>query len=289
VAPRGIVAAAVAEVTADALDQHGIPGGPQLRALVFLTICGTVVLAGLTAGPVASLLGQRLPGRDTVAILGVEGLGLALASELRDAGSSVIFLDSNPQSCRRAEEAGFPVVFGDAMREQSMLRARPETVGSAVGLTPNQTLNSLFVSRMRERYGVPTGYVAASDAGAGLTPELVANKAAVVLFEGPHDVERWDVRARHGGMEVEHWIYTGEPEASEDPGDTGGAPAPIGERLVILAIRRGDSATPMHERFTLKEEDVASVAIHVPDRDEAHALLAQRGWRPQQLPDASET
>jgi Trk K+ transport system NAD-binding subunit len=200
----------------------------------------------------------------------------------------VTFLDSNPQSCRRAEEAGFAVVFGDAMREQSMLRARPETVGSAVGLTANQTLNNLFVSRMRERYGVPAGYVAASDADAGLTPELVASKAAVVLFEGAHDVERWDVRSRHGEMEVEHWIYGGEPEPTEEPEDTNGAVPPIRERLVILAIRRGESATPMHDRFTLKAEDVASVAIHLPDREEAHAILEQRGWRPYPLPDASE-
>jgi NhaP-type Na+/H+ or K+/H+ antiporter len=78
VAPRGIVAAAIASITASAMETYHLEGGNALRALVFLTIAGTVLLAGLTAGPVAKLLGVALPGRDTVAILGANGLGLAL-------------------------------------------------------------------------------------------------------------------------------------------------------------------------------------------------------------------
>ena len=53
-APRGIVAAAVASLVAAALEGHGLTGGAELRALVFLTIAGTVVLAGLTARPVGT-------------------------------------------------------------------------------------------------------------------------------------------------------------------------------------------------------------------------------------------
>ena len=48
--------------------------GSELRALVFLTIALTVALAGLTAGPVGTLLGVRLRRRDTVAILGAQTL-----------------------------------------------------------------------------------------------------------------------------------------------------------------------------------------------------------------------
>jgi NhaP-type Na+/H+ or K+/H+ antiporter len=135
VAPRGIVAAAIASLTAVALQKAGLEGATELRALVFLTIGGTVLLAGLTAGPVAALLGQRLPGRDAVAILGAGGMGLALAKELRAAEVPVVFLDANPQSCRRAEEAGFPVVYGDALQERTLTRARFDRVAIAIGLT----------------------------------------------------------------------------------------------------------------------------------------------------------
>ena len=108
IAPRGIVAAAMASAAALALERALMGGAAELLALVFLVIACTVTLAGLTAGPVASLLRQRLPSRDGVLILGAHGLGLLLAEELRSGDVPVVFIDSNAESCRRAEEAGFP-------------------------------------------------------------------------------------------------------------------------------------------------------------------------------------
>jgi NhaP-type Na+/H+ or K+/H+ antiporter len=282
VAPRGIVAAAVAALAAGALDSHGLAGGAELRALVFLTIAGSVVFAGGVAGPLASLLGQRLPGRDTVAILGAQGLGLALAGVLRKAGTPVVFLDSNPGNCRQAEEAGFTVVFGDAMQERTLLRARPRSVGAAIGLTPNQMLNSVFVSRARERFGVPRGYVAVERPESGLASELVETSDVAVLFEGPHDIERWDVRCRHGSVEIETWCYVGAPELAE-----GETPVKVGERFAILSVSRGGKVQPMYAELKLLKGDVAAVAVHSVERDEAHETLRAMGWEPQPAEEAA--
>ncbi len=274
IAPRGIVAAAMASLVAAALEGHGLAGGVELRALVFLTIAGTVVLAGLTGRPVASFLGVRLPGRDTVAILGAQGVGLALASELRDGGTPVVFLDSNPHYCRRAEEAGFSVVFGNALEERTLQRARFDGVGSAIGLTPNETLNGLFVTRAREFFNVPRAYVALEGLAAGVTAEVVRSQDAEILFETPHDVERWDVRSRHGDMEVTH-LQMRKLEEGEVADDEAEAPK---ESFLILAIRRGEHTFPMSTTFKLKEGDVAAVAMHVQEREEALRALARRGW-----------
>jgi NhaP-type Na+/H+ or K+/H+ antiporter len=280
IAPRGIVAAAVASVTATALESHGIAGGPELRAMVFVCIAGTVVLAGLTGGPMATLLKVRLPGRDTVAILGAQGLGLELAIQLRSGDVPVVFLDANPANCRRAEEAGFQVVYGDALQERTLQRARFENVGSAIGLTPNQMLNSIFASRAREHFGVSRGYVAAINPEAGLAPELVEREKIVVLFDGPHDVERWDVRSRHDELEVDFWMYGGEPE-QDASADEGGEPTPkAGERFVILSIRRGEKTMPMHAGLSLAAGDIAAVAIHREERKSAEEILAAQGWAP---------
>jgi Trk K+ transport system NAD-binding subunit/uncharacterized membrane protein (Fun14 family) len=280
IAPRGIVAAAVASVTATALESQGMAGGPELRAMVFLCIAGTVLLAGLTGAPMAALLKVKLPGRDVVAILGAHGLGLELAIQLRNGGVPVIFLDANPWNCRRAEESGFQVIYGDALKERTLQRARFENVGSALGLTPNQMLNSLFASRAREYFGVPRGYVAVSDPEAGLAPELVEREQVVVLFDGPHDVERWDVRSRHDELEIDTWVYGGEPERAAST-DEEGEPAPKpGERFVILSIRRGKKVMPMHAGLSLEAGDVAAVAIHSEERESAEEILAALGWTP---------
>jgi hypothetical protein len=52
------------------------------------------------------------------------------------------------------------------------------------------------------------------------------------------------------------------------------------ERLVILMVRRGDRAFPMHAGRKLQKGDRAEIAVHVPDRDEAYEWLAAAGWEP---------
>ena len=270
IAPRGIVAAAVAALTATALEAAGEPGGGELRALVFMTIAGTVALAGVTALPVASLLGVRLPGRERVGILGIHGLSLALGSALREAGTPVVFLDSNPQSCRRVEDADFPVVFGDALQERTLQRARFESVGTLIGMTPNDALNLQFVARAREFFHVPRCLVALRRRDPDPLDDIVP------LFLGDHDLERWDVRGRHDAVAIEPWVHVGEA-AEDEPGEPLAA---RDERFVVLAARRGKQVSPVQRGWSPRRDDVVSVAVHLPERDEAHARLRELGFAP---------
>ena len=287
IAPRGIVAAAIASITAAALADAGIDGGPTLKALVFLTIAGTVVVSGAAAHPLAWLLDLRLPRRDRVAILGARGLAIALATELREAKVPVVFLESDPKRSRVAEEAGFPVVFGDPLDDRTLLRARPEVVGSAIGLTFSEHFNSLFVQQALDGFDVPRGYVAMESLFGEKTPSLVKQPHADVLFDGPHDHERWDSRWRHDQVVVERFTYGPARRRSSEATAELGAPSqpkPPGprsqERYVILAVTRGARIAPMHMSYTPRQEDVASIALFGPERDEARAALAELGWQP---------
>jgi hypothetical protein len=299
VAPRGIVAAAIASIVAGALEREGMTGGLELRALVFLTIACTVVLAGLTAGFVGGWLGVRLPGRDGVAILSANALGLAMADALRAGGRPVVFLDSNPQKTRVVQEAGHGLVFGNAVEERVMQRARFESIDTVIALTGNDTLNSVFVRRARELFGVQKGLVAVSQTMGGLVSEMIARGEADIVFEGYHDVQRWDVRARRGDVEIVRRRF-GEPleaEAEAPEGEDGeasaggtgsssasppsapaSAPTGPGERYVILTIERGGKVSPMAKSFVPRRGDEATVAIHTPDREEALRLLHAAGW-----------
>jgi len=276
VAPRGIVAAAIASLVALDLERAGIEGGVELRALVFLTIAVTVALAGLTAAPVGNLLGVRLRQRDTVAILSTQALGLALAEELRRGGVPVVLLDSNPAGVRRAQESGFSVVYGNALQESVMQRARFGMVRTVVSLTANRTLNSVFVERARHRFGVPNGLVATSEAGVGLVSEQVESGAAKIVFEGPHDVERWDVRGRRGDVSVEHFAYTA--VESEDTGVEVSNSGGLDERFVMLTVTRDGKTVVMDAKWSFREGDRVAIALHTPEREEALRALARGGW-----------
>ena len=172
IAPRGIVAAAIASITASTLESQGLEGGAALRALVFSTIAGTVVLSGALAYPIAWLLDLRLPQRDRVAIFG-RGAALPLADALREGGVAVLFIESDPKRSQVAEQAGHTVLFGDPLDDRTMQRARMELVGTVIGLTFNEHANSLFAREAREAYGVARGYVAMESFADRHTPRLV--------------------------------------------------------------------------------------------------------------------
>ena len=282
IAPRGIVAAAVASITAATLDAQGMEGGQALRALVFLVIAATVIASGVSARPLSTLLAVRLPRRNRVAILGARGLALALADQLQAADRPVVFLEPDPKRSRVAEEAGYTVVFGDPLEERTMLRARPELVGTAIGLTFNEHLNSLFVRQALDSFGVPTGLVATESLFGEQAPSLLPGENADVLFDGPHDHERWDVRWRHGQVAVERFVFqpAGRP-ARDQPAETDEpkqASSRSRELFVIVSVTRGKRVSPMRMGYTFRPGDIAAVAIYAAEREEAVGLLAAQGW-----------
>jgi hypothetical protein len=113
----------------------------------------------------------------------------------------------------------------------------------------------------------------------GLAPELVQDEKAALLFEAPHDLERWDVRARQDQLELESWVV--QQPALAEGGEEGAEPASLGERCVVLSVTRGSRVSPMHSRFKLREGDVVSVAVYSEERESAHELLRKRGFEPQ--------
>ena len=140
IAPRGIVAAAIASLFARRLVEEGIPGGDELLALVFLVIAATVVLQGGTAGLVASALGVRRPQQGW-AILGANALGRALAWSLERGDEAVVMVDRNAAEAQAAQKDGHHVVYGDASQERTLLQAAIESRRGILGVTPSDGMN----------------------------------------------------------------------------------------------------------------------------------------------------
>lgn len=158
-----------------------------------------------------------------------------------------------------------------------MQRARFGFVRTVVSLTANRTLNSVFVERARDRFGVPNGLVAASEIGTGLVSEQVESGEAKLVFDGPHDVERWDVRDRRGDVAIENFVRV-PVEGSDDEVETTG-PAGLDERYVILIVVRDGATFVMDGKWVFREGDRVAVALHVPEREETISALAEQGWR----------
>lgn len=153
VAPRGIVAAAVASLFALLLEAQGFPEGRRVMALTFLTIIGTVVLQGPTAKPVARMLGVLATARDGFLVVGGNTVGRSLAQAMVRLGPSVMVVDTNPVHVRRCREAGLPARKADALDEVAMEAVPMDSIGNLLALTPSDGVNRLAVRLYAREFG----------------------------------------------------------------------------------------------------------------------------------------
>ena len=271
-APRGIVAAAVASLFAETLTARGEPGGPELRALVFLVIAVTVAVHGLTGGVIARLLGVRRSTEKGWVILGANELSIALASLLEEEQPDILFIDSNPGRARQAELRGFLALNGQGLDTDVLQRADLESRLGCIAVTSNEEVNLLWATRVREEARSAHLYVTLRRSSGGLPPESVHRAGALVLFGGGTHVDLWTARMDMGDAVVERWRHErpsagAEPDALSMGGD---------ERVLPLAIRRRGRVRPMDDQTVLGEGDEVHVAIDHHHREEAEEVL--RSW-----------
>ncbi|HKB78074.1 MAG TPA: sodium:proton antiporter [Thermoanaerobaculia bacterium] len=271
IAPRGIVAAAVASLFAETLQRAHIAGGPELRALVFLVIAVTVLLSGISAGLVASLLGVRRMTQSGYLILGANGVARALARLLLSGGEDAVLIDSNPQVCHAAEADGLRVIYGSGLSEHVQLLAEADVRQGAIGATSNDEVNLLFTRRMRRDYKVPVSWVALRRGQGSVTPEMVRKLDTHILFGQPRNFELWSSRLERR-VQIESWIRTGEVPW---PAGLSAAEEPL---FLAIALQRGKKIVPVDEETAFRKHDVLHLALSPEKRDEAVQFLRALGW-----------
>lgn len=279
-APRGVVAAAVAALFAQSLAVEGVPGAPELQALVFLVIAVTVVVQGGLAGVVASALGVRRLESQGSAVVGANPIGRTLAHALEQTGETVVLLDSSDSECERARREGLEVVEGDATEEQTLLRADLAGRRSLVAVTPNQSLNLRVVKLAKNRFDMERVAVGLSRQYGGLEEAQVHETGAGMLFGEPIDMEFWSHEFREGSVDISRWRFLGGAEH--------GAPGPGGEawrdregvELLPLVMIRDQRAEPVTDRIEFQAGDEVYFVWPYAAGGRAGQWLSGRGWEP---------
>ncbi len=274
IAPRGIVAAAVASHFAVELDRFGIGGGTELRALVFLVIAATVVVAGLSGGFVARTLGLQVREGTGWVILGANELARVLARELAVYGTPTICIDSNPEHCRIASEEGLETVCGNGFDERTLHAAAIETAYGVVGLAPNEEVNLRFVETAEHESHGLTRSLALTTVEETVTPTMAHEIGATVLFGRDRDLDAWMVQLRHKFAQIEEWQLAGGP-ASEDHYRT---PGNEPDSLLPLVLERGGKVVPVDDGVRYQDGDRVTFAVNDRGRSEATEWFELWGW-----------
>jgi NhaP-type Na+/H+ or K+/H+ antiporter len=288
-APRGIVAAAVASLFAETLAAEQIGGGAELRALVFLVIGVTVLVQGATGGLVARMLGLKRDTGRGYAIFGANELAHTMARLLREEGEEVVFLDSNPQAATIVERDKFKVIFGNVLEERTLARAQLDDRAICLAMTTNEEANLLFAMHALEDFKVPDVYVALPPRQ-DVRASHARARGALVLFGAPRDIELWAVRFRREVASIEAWKVTVKPKNTDDEEYKGPTLATPESLLLPLFHRRGNKLTPVSGQTTLAEGDVVQLAVLDEKREEAQAWLRERGFTfVEPVPEQAET
>ncbi len=169
-APRGIVAAAIASVFAIRLAETGMEGSNYIVPITFIVIIGTVTIYGLTSMPVARWLRVAQSDPQGVLFLGAEDWQIEIAKILKDKGYKVAMIDSNRSHVNKAQLAGIKTYFGNVMAKNVMDSLELDGIGKLLALTPNDEVNALAVLHMAEIFSreelyqlIPTSVKKATD------------------------------------------------------------------------------------------------------------------------------
>lgn len=152
-APRGIVAAAVASVFALKMEHHGSEESGLLVPVTFSIIIGTVVVYGLLSPLAAKLLGVADANPQGILFIGAHRWARELAEVLTAKGVRVAMVDTNRSNCAAARLAGIVAYTGSALADRASDRWNLSGVGRLFAVTPNDWINILLTERFRALFG----------------------------------------------------------------------------------------------------------------------------------------
>ncbi len=153
IAPRGIVAAAVAGIASTKLTSAGTHVGDLVMPSVFALIAATMILHGFSLAPLARRLGLTLGDRPGLAILGATPWTIDLARALMEAGTPVLVVDTYPGALDAARALRLPVLQAEILSEHGEDELSGRRIDYLLAATPNDVYNSLVCAKLAPELG----------------------------------------------------------------------------------------------------------------------------------------
>ena len=153
IAPRGIVAAAVAGAFAPRLVDAGYEDARFLVPLVFALILVTVTLHGFSLKTIAKRLGLSPKRTNGVMIVGASAWSIDLAQGLKSLDVPVLVVDSSWHRLREARLAGLRFFYGEVISELAEASLDTTEIGSVFAVTDNDAYNALVCTHFAHELG----------------------------------------------------------------------------------------------------------------------------------------
>jgi NhaP-type Na+/H+ or K+/H+ antiporter len=259
-APRGVVAAAVASLFGLRLAEREMPGADLLMPVVFLVVVATVLVYGLGALPLSRALGQRTDGAQGVLILGAGPVARTLARGLDAAGVRTLLVDSDRGAVLAARQEGLSAKHGLIASERLLDRLDLQGLGHLIAVSRDDQANLLAAVHFRDvfedrvyqlqpeeealhsrpRKWAPPEHLSGRTIGEGLShrelAKLVAEGAECKVTPLTEEFG-WDDFRRHYGRDAHPLFVLHEDDRLEPFEPEGEAPG-AGTKVISLVERQ---------------------------------------------------
>lgn len=162
VAPRGIVAAAVASIFSLRLAEEGISDAEILAPVTFIAIVGTILVYGLASTSVSRRLGLSRANPQGVLIVGAHRWARLIARALSERGFAAALVDSNWRNVADGRMEGLTVHYGSALSAFEPGEIDLGGLGRVLAMTSNDGVNSLAAQHFAGVFGRASVYQLAS-------------------------------------------------------------------------------------------------------------------------------
>lgn len=153
IAPRGIVAAAVAGIAGLRLQDAGYPGAGQVMPAVFAIIASTMILHGFSLMPLGRRLNLTLSNEPALAIVGSNTWSTHLAITLHKSGVPVLLVDNSDKRLMKAEHENVPVMKAEVLSEEGAECLEERPADYLICATPDNIYNGLVCAHLAPHFG----------------------------------------------------------------------------------------------------------------------------------------
>ncbi|MBO1359061.1 sodium:proton antiporter [Acetobacter sacchari] len=153
IAPRGIVAAAVAGVAGIRLSEAGFESAQLVMPAVFAVIGSTMLLHGFSLRPLARRLKLTLSDVPALAIVGANPWSRDLAQAVFRAGTPVTLVDTAARPLIPARRAGVPVLRAEMLSEAGAESLEERPADYLIATTPDAIYNGMVCAHLAPHFG----------------------------------------------------------------------------------------------------------------------------------------
>ena len=167
IAPRGIVAVAVAGLFGAQMADAGVPDGEKMIVYTFAIVVGTILLHGFTLGPLAKMLNLKSAAAPGILIVGGSKWSTALAKKLGELDLPATVADRNWAAVKAARQEGVDTFFGDPLSEHAHHELELNRYAAILAATQNDAYNTLVCTDFGPEIGRNNVYQIGSRLGLG--------------------------------------------------------------------------------------------------------------------------